>query len=496
MAKDYFQDIVPPSNGESSRPRGRKVPVAVEAESVELQYPHNVTSTTKDTFESDDDISTEDTVFSPPRGIRNINMPTRPRYRSVSGEIGDVTSLGRNPPMRPPRKNFSYTLSYKWIWLLVLLCVLTLGFLSLFLFRQTTVTITPHSQALTFDQTAQFMAYPAATAATGTLAYTVAKTDISASETVASNGTTAVQTKASGSITVYNAYSASSITLIKNTRFQTPSGLIFRTPDDIVIPGKHAGTPGSVTVTVEADQTGPQYNIGPVSRFTVPGLQSQAALYAGVYAQSLGAMSGGASGTQAGVSADVRQSAINDIRSLLAQRANQFVTSLNSSSTVAFSGLSEITFSDAPDADATSSQVVITENAHVAVPIFASNAFAAAVAQTMAIDTNNTSVTLVGGNGYSAQSNDTTPVNLGTDPLNFSLVGSTRLVWMVDTNALAQALAGRDQSMFQTTITGFPGVEAARARIEPFWKNTFPSDPNAIKIIVTDPASKMSDQSQ
>ena len=90
--------------------------------------------------------------------------------------------------------------------------------------------------------------------------------------------------KASGSITVYNNYSTASVKLIKNTRFQTPAGLIFRVPADVVIPGKQGSTPGQVTVTVFADQVGQQYNIGPTPRLTVPGLQSNAAMYAQIYA--------------------------------------------------------------------------------------------------------------------------------------------------------------------------------------------------------------------
>jgi hypothetical protein len=102
----------------------------------------------------------------------------------------------------------------------------------------------------------------------------------------------------------------------------------------------------------------------------------------------------------------------------------------------------------------------------------------------MAVDTANTPVTLIGGTGYGAQPTNSTPVVLGTDPVDFSLVGSAQILWSIDTSALAKALAGRDQSVFQTVIGGFPGIEAARARIEPFWNNSFPSDPSKINIVI------------
>ena len=66
--------------------------------------------------------------------------------------------------------------------------------------------------------------------------------------------------------------------------------------------------------------------------------------------------------------------------------------------------------------------------------------------------------------------------------------------WM---NALSQArtlartLAGRDGSAFQTIINKeFPGIKEAKARIEPFWSNTFPKDPASIRIVVSEPASR------
>jgi len=387
--------------------------------------------------------------------------------------------MGRGVPPKP-RARFSHL----WVWILAFVCVLVVGFMVLFLFRQTTITLTPRTQTVNFDQTSQFSAFPAAAAATGTLSYTVATTDLQDSETVASNGTTETQMKASGSITVYNNYSASAVKLIKNTRFQTPTGLIFRTPADIIIPGEQGSTAGHVTVTVFADQVGEQYNIGPVSRFTVPGLQSNSAMYANIYAQSSGSMSGGFSGTQPGVSASVRQAAISDIRARLAQKATQYVQSQNSSASVAFTGLAQFTYSDLPDAAATSSQVTISEGAHIQVPVFASGAFASAVAQTMSVDTSNTPVQIIGGTGYGAQPTNATPVALGTDSLDFSLVGTAQILWSIDTTALAKALAGRDQSVFQTVIGGFPGIEAARARIEPFWNSSFPNDPSKINIVV------------
>ena len=51
-----------------------------------------------------------------------------------------------------------------------------------------------------------------------------------------------VNQKAQGELTVYNNYSEAPQILIKNTRFQTEDGKIFRIGDSITVPGKTGNT--------------------------------------------------------------------------------------------------------------------------------------------------------------------------------------------------------------------------------------------------------------
>lgn len=105
-----------------------------------------------------------------------------------------------------------------------------------------------------------------------------------------------VTRKATGKITIYNAFDTNPQTLVANTRFETPDGKIFRITGQVVVPGgtKTGGTltPGSVEANVVADEAGESYNIGPVSRFTIPGFKGSPR-YEGFYATSTLAMSGG-----------------------------------------------------------------------------------------------------------------------------------------------------------------------------------------------------------
>jgi len=103
--------------------------------------------------------------------------------------------------------------------------------------------------------------------------------------------------KATGKITIYNAFNTSPQTLVGTTRFMTPDGKIFRLDKTVTVPG---GTmrngvlqPGSVEANVTADKGGPEYNLSPVERLTIPGFEGTSR-YQGFYGSLKDGTSGGA----------------------------------------------------------------------------------------------------------------------------------------------------------------------------------------------------------
>lgn len=487
MAKDFFQDIVPPVDNKNGQPK--RVTITTRPGHPMHEYEPEGSAHDFDAESHDSSSSaTNEQEETPVRGIRNISIQnqSRPRQRIDAGvPVPAVNPAARGIPIRPRR-----SLSTFLLWAVVLMGIVVLGFLGLYMFRPTSVTVVPLSHAVMFDETSQFIAYPADSAATGTLPYTVVQQDFSDSESVQGSGTTQVESKSSGNVVVYNAYSTQPVHLIKNTRFQTPDGLVFRAPSEITIPGMSGTTPGQATVTLFADQSGSQYNVGPSIKFTLPGLQQNAKMYTSVYAVSAGAMTGGSAGSQTGVSDSVRQSAVSDVRSKLAAKVQSYIAQLNSTTTTAFASLAQITYQDMPDTDQTDTTVLINETAHVSVPVFPAPLFATIVAQTVAADTTNAPLHIVAQNAYSAHyaNASSTSMTLGSDSISFQLTGTAQLVWDVDTSALSQALAGRSQGAFETIIGNFSGIQEAHARIEPFWSTTFPSNPARIHIEVDVPA--------
>jgi hypothetical protein len=438
MAKDHFQDIIPPGDLERQGGNGMKNLPSVED--------HN----------NDDDSIT---VASSDKSIRNISIT-----RKAAQADG-----GRSAPQRSG--------SRLWLWALAAICFLIAGLLVvLYVFRQTSITVVPHSQPVVFDKTLQFTAYPETSAATGTLSYSVKTTDLNDAEPVVASGTTHKETKASGSITVFNSYSDNPVQLLKNTRFQSSSGLIFRAPIAVSVPGRQGSTPGKVTITVQADAAGPQYNISASEKLTLPGLKDTADMYSGVYAQTTG-LSGGFSGDAPNIPDAALAAAKSTIEGRLQKQAQDFASTLGAGS-IALTP--SITFTEAAPTSATGT-IQLHETAHVVIPVISTDELAGAIAQTVAANAATIRYAFVPGKDFAATAVDST-AQAGSDPLTFAMSGTGTLVAQVDKNALAEALAGRDSAAFQSIVANFPGVDSAHARIEPFWENTFPKNPTLIKI--------------
>ena len=412
---------------------------------------------------------------SPSRGnrsIRNIPTSSRPHTSRTSR-----TSNGGGPTSRS-----HHPFGGKFIiWLVAVIAVAGLGVLAFTLLGETSVTVTPRQHTVVFDETAVYEAQPQG--GSGLTYQTVTRT-YEDSTTVQATGSEEVEDRASGTITVYNDFSEESQRLIANTRFETPSGLVYRVQNAVVVPGKTDAGPGTLEVTVYADEPGEAYNIGPVSRFTLPGLTTEPDMFESIYARSMESMTGGFVGVRPVVNESVLASARAEMRDRLAARieADDFSSIENG---YAVPSLAEISYeAPAPEQGADGS-VVVRERARVLIPVFDEAAFAASIAAetSAAADDDNTTIADASSFTITAAAGSGEP-ELGTDPIEFSLEGTATFVGTVDTEQLSQDLAGKDREAFERIVGAYPGIETATANLAPFWRSTFPSDPGAIRIDV------------
>lgn len=324
-----------------------------------------------------------------------------------------------------------------------------------------------------------------ATPNSGDLPYVVISAEKVASQAANATGSKEVSEAASGSITIYNTQSKSQ-PLIKNTRFATASGLVFRIHKAVTVPAGTTDKPGTVTATVYADQPGDTYNVGP-SSFTVPGLAGtpQASQ---VYAKSTEAMTGGASGTIPVVDPALEKTTRTALQAALAPELTTALQSKVPAGYVLLSGSTATTFTALQTAaSATTGMADVKERGTITAVVFPNAALAGAIANTISgLSYQGEPVTLSSTNGLT--------LNAGALPttdqtsFTFSLTGNVTLSYTVDPTRIAAAVAGKNRQEAEVALTNYPEVKRAVLILRPFWKTTFPEDPSAITVSIT-PAS-------
>ncbi|HEY4508022.1 MAG TPA: hypothetical protein VJJ47_04065 [Candidatus Paceibacterota bacterium] len=323
------------------------------------------------------------------------------------------------------------------------------------------------------------------TIATGSIAFRSADVSDSASQTLAATGEAAVKTKATGVITIYNAYSSADQPLVKNTRFETPTGLVFRIDQPTVVPGQKKGadgttTPGKVTAKVAADQPGEQYNVGPIARFTVPGFKGQPQ-YDGFYASSEAPMQGGFDGIQKVPDPKEEAAAVDRLTQALQGKLAAAAASSTGAEYVAFvvPGTFAVHSTSREPAEDAGKVTVTVEAAARAVAVRRQD-----LAEEIAEAAMPTYVRGTGGRVDDFAAVRGMPEGADT-PTALALSGTAKVTWTVDPVEVAEALLGRPLTEVSQIAAQFPGAESFTPVVRPFWRSSFPDSVGKIRVTVS-----------
>ncbi len=384
------------------------------------------------------------------------------------------TSAPEPTPSRPRRR-------FPWFTAFVVLLIIAGSIGALFYFTSSMVEVTP-----TTARAAATGSFTAAKSA-GDLPFEVITAEKIASQTVTGSGTKAVSSEAKGSLTVYNSQTVAQ-KLIANTRFQAASGQIFRIRSPITIPAAKNGTPGSATVTAYADKPGSEYNIGP-SSFTLPGL-SGSPTYTQVTAKSVTPMTGGASGNEPTVARDLELTTRAALQAALIPDLTAQIQTQVPEGYVMLPGSATTTFQGLPSAAAASAGLVdLKEQGTIRAVIFPTGALAQAIAkQSLGEAYHGEPVVLGTTAGLMLSAKDGLPtVNEVSFP--FTLTGEAEVVYTVDANRIAAAIAGKSREEAEVALRNYQEIHQAVLILRPFWRGSFPEDPASIEIVVQNGAN-------
>jgi hypothetical protein len=444
----------------------------------------------------------QDIIPPDKRSIRNIPIPSHKESRTtprkvqmkkkfaekeeeiiLQNERKEILDLAEEEKdfvsSRAPRTG---GVSRLFLWGITIAVVLVLFFTITHLFTSASVSIVEKSRVVPLSGPMTFYLNPQGDSA-GYSAITV--TD-SVSSVLPATGEKQVSSKSSGTINVYNNYNTSPQRLIAGTRFETPSGLIFKLAKEVIVPGMTKGktknVAGSVEASIIADKPGADYNI-PLSDFTIPAFKGDPK-YSGFYGRSKSVMSGGNVGTIATLDDTTLASAIADLKKKLGDSLHEKAVKQLPQSEKTFDGFEKITYTVAdpvPQPDGQKSTALVKVDG---------------TAKVFAIDTESfAKKLLISGNSYSTSTSGFSVdfsrlkiafLNEATSTITASIDGNAKVIWDLDVDAFKNAIKGKAVSEVPSISSSFKEIETASVTIKPFsfWKPSLPNSADKILIIL------------
>lgn len=437
----------------------------------------------------------QDIVPPEKRSIRNITLPERVRrekrpiqnspLKPVAGEnIKKEAQMvapesPRDPQFYPyPQDTKKRKLTKKsTFWSLGVVALIFLFFIFSSLLSSATIKITPRNAVVN----ASNEIFKANAGGTEGVNLEIIEISKEAGEVVPATGEEKVERKASGTIVIYNNYDSNDQRLIRNTRFQTPEGLIFRIDESVVVPGKGA-TPGSVEVTVFADEPGDKYNIG-LKDFTIPGFSDDPGRFKNIYARSKTEMTGGLIGTVKTVSSSDETNTKERIRVKLQEDLKREVLSQIPAGFILFDDATFFDYESLPQSEARGDSVQINEKVNLKAVIIKKSELASALAEKLEPNFTGDDSDVKNWEDlvFEIQNKENLDL-LRENEVSFTINGEVILIKTFDEKILKTDLAGNPKKDLNNILSGYPSIERAQSFIKPFWKRSFPKKEEKIKI--------------
>lgn len=420
------------------------------------------------------------------RSVRDIPVPVR-RHR-WSGNDDEPTverEAGARPPTPPSLRGGTAHRGARWLlWGVVCFALAGAATAVGFAFGGAVVKVTLKSVPV--EVSTNGTASSATTTAELYLPYQPLVVEGVEQASVEPEGTRRVERKATGTIIVYNNFSSAPQRLIKNTRFETPEGKIYRIPESIVVPGQKKEQsktiPGSTETSIFADQPGAEYNSG-LTDFTVPGFKESAERYAGFYARSKTPLTGGFVGLAPFAPPEQVAAARSALRATLEEKLHAEVAQKVSADSFVFSAGYAFTAVSVSEEETEDKKIGVEERGTLTALVFSREAFARYLARRILLRYDGAPVSFEKPENLSFSFLNKADFGKGGEQnVLFGLNGKGTIVWTLDNAALAEALAGKTKDETAAVLAEYPAIERSQVIIRPFWKKAFPE--NAARITI------------
>ncbi|MCA9363563.1 hypothetical protein KC851_04560 [Candidatus Kaiserbacteria bacterium] len=342
---------------------------------------------------------------------------------------------------------------------------------------------------------AEFTAYP--DKRDGYLSYEVMTLEATGESQVKASGQVQVEELATGLIEIVKTTPGAE-RLIKNTRFRSPDGKIFRIQESVVVPGAvkdGSGSliPGTIQAEVFADESGESYNLSANTKFDIPGFEENGFtdLFNAITARNPQSFTGGFSGPRFEIDDQELQTARQALQIELRNNLLSRIDQEKPAGTIAFPDSVAFTYNALPAAKYGDNLVTIKEQAILQVPLFNKINFGSFLAQETVATYEGNDVRVEDPSilsfSYTSPTTSSSVIANETS-LTFKLTGKPLLIWEYNGEKLTKDLAGLPKTAINNAVAAYPGITAARVHITPFWQRSFPD--NAEEIILIEELKK------
>jgi hypothetical protein len=424
-------------------------------------------------------------------GPRKASLPVEPDMDPVFDDEPEPPRKKSEFVPPPPRSSRHW--SFGKIGGVLLIALIAIGgalYGLSFIFRGATITITPKAVSGTVNLT-----LTTSQAAEAKLPFEVMTLPESVTKEIVATRTESGNQKASGTVVLYN-FQTTSQQLVATTRFSDPSGKIFRLPSAVTIPKKTVSggkdVPGQVTVTLVADVGGPEGNIG-LSDFTVVAFKGTSKEKL-VYGRGKTEFTGGSTGTVYRLSDEEHKVAIDELKGQIDTKlADEVKKQIPEGYILLPDSLMFIPDTELNNKNNSSSSatVVVTYSGKERGVLIKKDVLESFFLENISVDPSVTpdKVTILGEDKLAfSTSTDLSKSEIPT-LVTFTVTGDITAVWKIDQDAVKKLLGGSKRSVFSSRMQTLESVASADLVLRPFWMNKIPTQPEKIKIIVTETKS-------
>lgn len=408
------------------------------------------------------------------RDVRDMDMYPK-RKSDIYEEVYDeeYDERDRVPPSRITRnsryvgkKSSLGTL----IFIIATILLVTGVTLYTFVFDSATITIVPKYKDVTITQ------QPIPFSKDGTDAkgvpFIISSASLSKSKTLALSESRKVEAKASGKATIYNNYDSNPQKLIKNTRFESTKGKIYRINQSVEVPGKKGSTPGSIEVTLYADSTGPDYNTSAMT-FSIPGFKGTPRESA-FYAKTSNPIAGGSSGNMSLASLSDLNAAKDSLAIELGKEIQTELFKIRKEGYVPLYTATEIIYDDNQEEILKGTTGVYKITATGNLMLANGPQLAETLAKTLG-DYDNAPVRLINADKLKFTRKESDIVT-GTTTFSVVAEGKPTVIWESDAASIKEMLLGKKRDEFKALMKTVNSIESAEVSFSPLWLSHFPEE--------------------